>query len=263
MAFSSGEYQWNTELWAHGPSPGKFYNFPGTSQESDQFDIVKRTLHPTVTGTSVMGMIFKDGIMLAADTLGSYGTLARYRDLSRVSVVNDATVIAAGGDYADFQYLKSIIEQRVIDENCYDDGFNYTPQSLFSWLTRVMYNRRSKYDPLWNTFAVGGINNGKPFLGYVDKIGTAYTSNTLASGFGAYLARPMMRDALEKNPDMSEEEAKAVIMRCMKVLHYRDARSLNRFEIITVTKDGARVEGPLSIKPDWSIVRQSRCGKSS
>lgn len=38
----------------------------------------------------------------------------------------------------------------------------------------------------------------------------------------------MMRDALEKNPDMSEEEAKAVIMRCMKVLHYRDARSLNR-----------------------------------
>lgn len=69
--------------------------------------------HPTVTGTSVMGIIFKDGIMLAADTLGSYGTLARYRDLSRVSVVNDATVIAAGGDYADFQYLKSVIEQRV------------------------------------------------------------------------------------------------------------------------------------------------------
>ena len=27
------------------------------------------------------------------------------------------------------------------------------------------------------------------FLGYVDKIGTAYTTETLASGFGAYLAR--------------------------------------------------------------------------
>ena len=38
----------------------------------------------------------------------------------------------------------------------------------------------------------------------------------------------MLREALEKNPNMSQEEAKALIMRCMKVLHYRDARSLNR-----------------------------------
>merc|ERR1712142_217218 len=261
MAIPSSEYPWNMELWRNGPSPGKFYNFPGTSSESNQSDAVKRTLHPTVTGTSVMGIVFNGGVMIAADTLGSYGSLARYRNLSRVSVVNDKTVIAAGGDYADFQYLKSVIEQRVIDENCYDDGFNYTPKSLFSWLTRVMYNRRSKYDPLWNTFAVAGINDDKPFLGYVDKIGTAYTSDTLASGFGAYLARPMLRDALEKNPNLSQDEAKALIMRCMKVLHYRDARSLNRFEIVIVTKDGAVVESPLSIKPDWSIVRQSRCGK--
>lgn len=45
--------------------------------------------------------------------LGSYGSLARYRDFSRVSKVNNSTVIGCGGDIADFQFLKSIIEQRV------------------------------------------------------------------------------------------------------------------------------------------------------
>ena len=49
-----------------------------------------------------------------------------------------------------------------IDEECLNDGFNYTPKSLHSWLTRVLYNRRSRFNPLWNTFVVGGIENGQP-----------------------------------------------------------------------------------------------------
>lgn len=37
-----------------------------------------------VTGTSVLGIKFKDGIMLAADTLASYGSLAQIRDMKRL-----------------------------------------------------------------------------------------------------------------------------------------------------------------------------------
>ena len=66
-----------------------------------------------VTGSSVLGLKFDGGVMMAADTLGSYGSLARYRNCSRVLKVNSSTVLAAGGDYADFQYLKNVIEQRV------------------------------------------------------------------------------------------------------------------------------------------------------
>ena len=66
-----------------------------------------------VTGTSVLGIKFNGGVALAADTLGSYGSLARFRNCSRVMKVNSTTIMGAGGDYADFQYLKSIIEQRV------------------------------------------------------------------------------------------------------------------------------------------------------
>ena len=66
-----------------------------------------------VTGTSVLGLKFDGGVVLAADLLGSYGSLARYRNCSRILKVNDCTVMGAGGDYADYQYLKSIVEQKV------------------------------------------------------------------------------------------------------------------------------------------------------
>jgi 20S proteasome subunit beta 7 len=38
----------------------------------------------------------------------------------------------------------------------------------------------------------------------------------------------MLRDAMEKNPNMSEEEAAELLRKCLTVLYYRDARSLNK-----------------------------------
>ena len=51
-----------------------------------------------------------------------------------------------------------------IEEECLDDGFGYTPKSLFSWLSRVMYNRRSNINPLWNTYVVAGMQEGEPYV---------------------------------------------------------------------------------------------------
>jgi len=66
-----------------------------------------------VTGTSVLGVKFEGGVVIAADMMGSYGSLARFRSISRLLRVNDSTVLGASGDYADFQYLTQIINQMV------------------------------------------------------------------------------------------------------------------------------------------------------
>lgn len=68
---------------------------------------------PMVTGTSVLGLKFSGGVMLAADTVGSFGSLARFRGISRLLKVNDSTVIGASGDLADFQHLRQLLEQMV------------------------------------------------------------------------------------------------------------------------------------------------------
>ena len=115
-----------------------------------------------------------------------------------------------------------------IDEECADDGFTTKPKALHTWLTRVLYNRRSKFDPLWNTFLVAGMEDGEPFLGCVDKIGTAFRDNKIATGYGAHIALPLMREALEKKPQMSKEEVRALLINCLRVLFYRDCRALNK-----------------------------------
>lgn len=102
-----------------------------------------------VTGTSVLGVKFTGGVIIAADMLGSYGSLARFRNISRLMKVrplltvqpkhlninrttsaaavnkhkhvmacglfqvNGNTILGASGDYADYQYLKQVIEQMV------------------------------------------------------------------------------------------------------------------------------------------------------
>lgn len=129
---------------------------------------------PVTTATSVVALAFDKGVIIAGDTLASYGSLARYRNCPRILKVNENIILGAGGDYGDFQYVKDMIEQQMyvihyifkfdskvslcsIDEECLDDGFKLKPKSLHCWLTRVMYNRRSKFDPFWNNFVVGGM----------------------------------------------------------------------------------------------------------
>lgn len=45
-----------------------------------------------VTGTSVLGVKFSGGVIIAADMLGSYGSLARFRNISRLMKVSSRVV---------------------------------------------------------------------------------------------------------------------------------------------------------------------------
>ena len=58
-------------------------------------------------------MRFDGGVIMAADKLLSWGSMAMLRDCGRIMNVNNSTVLGASGDYADYQYLKHSIEERV------------------------------------------------------------------------------------------------------------------------------------------------------
>jgi len=50
-------------------------------------------------------------------------------------------------------------------------------------------------------------------------IGTAFSDDVMATGFGSYLALPIMRKRWHEN--MTEGEARALLEDCMRVLFYR------------------------------------------
>jgi len=71
---------------------------------------------------------------------------------------------------------------------------------VHSYLTRVLYNRRNKFDPLWNSLVVAGVEKGVAFLGTVAMIGTQFEDSHIATGFGAHLARPLFRCGFVRRP---------------------------------------------------------------
>lgn len=52
-------------------------------------------------------------------------------------------------------------------DDTWDDGNTLGPKEIHNYLTRVMYNRRNKFNPLWNSLVVGGVKRGHKYLGVV------------------------------------------------------------------------------------------------
>lgn len=245
-------------LWIGGPNPGGQYSFPHRSRpsESRKNNPTARTGYPIVTGTSVFGVKFDGGVLLSADTLGSYGSLARFTDIDRIIKVNETTIVGCSGDFADFQFLTEIIEQMQIDEDCSSSGLIMQPKGLHCWLTRYLYNKRSKFDPKWTNLIVGGMQEGEPYLGYVSMLGVAYKEEAIATGLGAHIGLPIIRKKMEEKngTPFTYEEARSVLAHCMKISFMKDCRASDQFKMAVVTKDGAKIEPVSTAVIDWSMA---------
>jgi 20S proteasome subunit beta 7 len=96
-------------------------------------------------------------------------------------------------------------------------------------------------------------------LGYVDYQGTTYESSTIATGYGAYIAQPLLRNAVEgKEEILTEEQATKILNDSMRVLFYRDARSLNKIQRATVTSQGIKITEPYSLDTEWGFADRIR-----
>lgn len=135
-----------------------------------------------------------------------------------------------------------------------DDGHELTPKEIHQYLVRVMYGRRNRFDPLWNSLVVAGVRDGKSYLGLVDLVGTHFEDNTIATGYGAYLAQPLLRKEWEdKKGRLTKEDARKVLEASLKVLFYRDARSLNKIQIATIDESGIEIGEPYSLDTEWNF----------
>lgn len=188
--------------------------------------------------------------------------MAKYKDAHRLHAVNSKTLLGGGGEFSDFQAITELLKRNALEDVCcadslYDEDVQDAEddaKQVWNYLRAVMYNRRNKMNPLWNDLIVAGFGTDEEcFLGLVDKIGTTYEDNYITTGFGSYLALPILRE--KWSADLSEGEARALLEDCMRVLFYRDCRALNRIQIAKVTKDdGVLISDPYELETDWSVA---------
>jgi 20S proteasome subunit beta 7 len=107
----------------------------------------------------------------------SYGSLARFRDQQRLTPVGLHTIIGTSGDISDLQAIQKTFQEIQyllalatlsylclnyrIEEYIRADGNTLAPWHYYEKLANIMYARRSKIDPLWNSHIVGGMQNGR------------------------------------------------------------------------------------------------------
>lgn len=220
------------------------------------------TQQPMITGTSVIGIKYQDGVIMAADTMGAYGSLMKLNNLQRIIEVGNDVVVGISGDISDFQYIERLLDDLVIEDGYDMDKPNLKANHVHEYLTRVMYNRRSKMNPLWNAILVAGYDDkGEVLLKYVDLLGVSYSAPCLATGFGTHLAIPLLRKKVDSEEDikkLTKEEAINAVKDCMKVLFYRDARSWNNYTLCIIEKSTGKIDLQKDVKVEnmkWDFAR--------
>lgn len=245
-----------TPFWHNGPTAGGFYNFPqnnvnSNTTGSENFG-AQRSSGPITTGTSIVAIKYDKGVIIAGDKLVSYGNLARYHNVDRVFKINDNIILGMSGDYADFQFIKQYIDENILTDFSMDDKIALKPKDLYTWLTRVLYNRRSRFNPLWLDMVVGGMQDNEPFLGHINVRGRSYTSDVISTGYGTHLALPLLREYSEKGP-VDEATAQTLIKKCMEVLYYRDCRGYPKYSQANINSSGCTVTD-LAVEENWNLA---------
>lgn len=209
----------------------------------------------------------------------SYGSLARFDSTLRLRSFANTSVVGFSGDVSDMQYLDRHLTELAIDETYDnpapsaeerqdDDGdirrsSALNAANLHQYLAKLMYQRRNKFDPLWNQLLVAGLDDdSKPFLACADLRGTTYSAPSLATGYGSALAQPIMRryaETDEQAAQLTREKAVEIVRECMKVLYYRDARSLDTYSLAVVTATGVEISTTEKLEAQsWAFADRIR-----
>jgi len=210
----------------------------------------KHTLQPIVTGTTVIGVKYTGGVLIACDTLACYGGQLRYKDVCRMKKVGNFTLLGASGEYSDFQHMGKLLDELDNEDFLYEDGSMMGPKQYSSYIGRVMYNKRCKMNPLYNQFVVVGKKGSEPaHLAYVDHQGTYFEEDYIATGFGSYLAMPILRN--DWSADISLDAAKALVVKCLQVCFYRDVHAYNRIQFGVCDGENVTISDPFAMEHFW------------
>ena len=217
------------------------------------------------SGGSVIALQYDKGVLIAADTLLSYGSMAMFPNVSRIKQVTPNCCVGFTGDYADFQNTINEIEEHISENDLNNDAHTLTPDAIFSYTHRNIYHRRSEFKPVLCELIFIGYTQttagNKITCGAIDTIGTKWTDTCVALGYGAYICIPIMRAAMAKcltdghNPltsSLTRNQALQVIEQCLKELFYREARSINRFLIHEITESGVNILPPVTYETTWN-----------
>ncbi len=185
-----------------------------------------------VPGATVVGITYRDGVILAAEKRFAYGKFIVSRTGKKVFKVTERVGVACAGMVADMQalvrYAQALAKLREIESRS-----ELTPKSTAKLMGVLMYERRLL--PLLTQVIVGGVNE-KPEVYVLDPIGSVIPDRYTAVGTGAETAISIIESGFRE--DLGEDEAKELAIKAIKSAIMRDSASGDGVDILMIKGDG-------------------------
>ena len=192
------------------------------------------------TGTTTVGIVCKNGLVLGADRRASAGYMVADKRAQKVIPINSEMAITIAGLVSDAQLLSKIIKAqlKLIEIR---KGKKSSMRQAANILAGLVYGNIRRMSMVQSI--VGFLMAGKDDKGFhLYNIGIdgslAKMNEYVCDGSGMQFATGVLEANYKKNMDI--EDGVALAVKVLNVAMQRDIATGNGMDILTITKDGVK-----------------------
>ncbi len=185
-------------------------------------------------GTTTVGVVCKDGVVLATEKRATMGYLIASRKAKKIYRVSDRIAMTTAGSVGDAQFLVRLIR---VEMNLYEVQKEKKPnvRAVATIISNLLNSTR--YFPYLVQLLVGGVDERGGSIYSIDPIGGAIQeSDIVATGSGSPMAYGVLEDAYRS--DITVDQGVELALRAVYSATRRDSASGDGIDAVKITQDG-------------------------
>lgn len=205
------------------------------------------------SGTSILGIVCKDGIVMAGDRRATAGNLVMSKDTQKVVRVNDYLVTSGTGMASDIDMLQKIIRAELKLKHL-RSKIRPTIKEAANLIAMIAYRNIRQFSsiPFIAGTLVAGVNeSGDCELYTVEPAGTVAKVEDYDANFSSGM--PFILGLLERQykKDLTVKDGVNLAIEALKSSTQRDIGSGNAIDVLTITKQGIQHVVKQKIEADF------------
>ncbi len=182
-------------------------------------------------GTTTVGLVCKDGVVLATEKRATMGNFIASRAAKKIYQIADRIAMTTAGSVGDAQFLARIIK---VEASLYEIRRERKPTvKAIATLTSNLLNSY-RFFPYLVQLLIGGIDDRGASIFSIDPIGGAIEEKDIvATGSGSLTAYGVLEDRF--SPEMTTEEAVELAVRAIYSAMKRDSASGDGIDVVRIT----------------------------
>lgn len=194
-------------------------------------------------GATTVGVVCKDGVILAAERRVTYGYFVMSKSGKKVFKIAEKIGAACAGIVADMQILTREVGA-YLNLYSFEREQSVTVRTAAKLMGSMLFERR--YFPYITQTIVGGIDEAGPKLFVLDPLGSVIEDKFTAIGSGSEIAMGLLESDFKE--DMAVDDAKGLVRKAVKAASARDIGSGEGLDMLIITNSGIREEHEAVIK---------------